>query len=105
MTEGALPDWLPDWLMGEVIFRFIVNDGEETLTGLCLGIRYVSNEKGVHYPRIEFRDPETGREKLLGEWKTLEIILIAGKEEKSFTAQKADTNKEGNATPEVNETS
>jgi hypothetical protein len=91
---------LDDWLTGEVVFRFVVNNGEQTLTGTSPGVTRFTNEKGVHYARIEFRDPETGREKLLGEWKTLEIVLVAGKEEKSFTASKED-----NATPEVKETS
>jgi len=91
---------LDDWLTGEVVFHFIVNNGEQTLAGISPGVTRFTKEDGVHYARIEFRDPETGREKLLGEWKTLEIILMAGKEEKSFTASKED-----NATPEVKETS
>jgi len=47
-------------------------------------------------PRL--RDPETGSEKLLGEWATLQIILVAGKEEKPFTMSK-----EENQTPEIKE--
>ncbi|MFA5413144.1 MAG: hypothetical protein WC348_01190 [Patescibacteria group bacterium] len=89
-----------NWITDYVVFRFVVNGGEKTIDGQCWGLRYSTGEENIHYARIEFRDPETGSEKLLGEWTTLEIILIAGKEEKSFTA-----NKEGNTTPEVKETS
>ena len=89
-----------NWITNYVVFRFVVNDGEKTIDGQCRGLHHFTGEENIHYVRIEFRDPETGREKLLGEWKTLEIVMIAGKEEKSFTASK-----EGNTTPEVKETS
>ncbi len=79
------------WITSHVIFRFIVNGGERTLDGgRCQGLHHFSNEENIHYARIEFRDPKTGREEPLGEWKTLEIVFVAGEQEKSFVATKED---------------
>jgi hypothetical protein len=98
----ATSDIRQDWLIYHVAFRFIVNGGERTLDGRCKGVHHFSNEEGNHYARIEFRDPETEREKLLGEWATLQVVLVAGKEKKSFTAQKASKEDD---TSEVKQTS
>ncbi|MBI5071568.1 hypothetical protein HZB93_01610 [Candidatus Falkowbacteria bacterium] len=96
----ATGDLHHEWLINHVVYRFIVNGGERTLTGRCVRVQYWNNEKNNHYAGIEFRDPETGREEPLGEWETLEIVFIAGTEERSFTATK---NKGG--APEVKEIS
>lgn len=76
------------WITGHVVFRFIVDGGKKTREGRCWGLGHFSTEENTHYARIEFRDPKTGREEPLGEWKTLEIVFVAGREEKSFTAIK-----------------
>lgn len=98
----ATGDLHQEWLTSHVAYRFIVNGGERTLTGQCKGVHHFSDEKNIHYARIEFRDPKTGSEEPLGEWKTLEIILVAGKEEKSFTATKESKE---DSTPEIKEIS
>lgn len=82
------------WITDHVIFRFIVNGGERTLTGRCWELHRFTNEDNVHCARIEFRDPKTGREEPLGEWKTLEIIFVANKQEKSFVATREDKTRE-----------
>lgn len=85
------------WITGHVDFHFIVDGGEKTMIGKCCGLGHFSTEKNAHYARIEFRDPKTGREEPLGKWETLEIVFVAGTEEKSFTAIKEG--KKG--TPEI----
>ena len=88
-----------DWLREHVAFYFNVNDGERILVGRCPGVTKLGEDgENTLCARIEFRDPETGSEKLLGEWATLQIILVAGKEEKPFTMSK-----EENQTPEIKE--
>ncbi len=78
------------WITSHVTFRFIVDGGKKTMIGKCWGLGHFSTEENTHYARIEFRDPQTGREEPLGEWETLEIVFVAGKEEKSFTETKKD---------------
>jgi len=84
------------WITGHVTFRFIVDGGKKIMISRCWGLGYFTTEENTYYARIEFRDPKTGREEPLGEWETLEIVFVAGKEEKSFTDTKKG--KEG-ATP------
>lgn len=93
-----------DWLREHVAFYFNVNDGERILVGRCPGVTKLGEDgENTLCARIEFRDPETGSEKLLGEWTTLQIILVAGKEEKPFTVNKKS--KEEDITSEIKEIS
>jgi hypothetical protein len=77
-----------EWLMSQVAIHFIVNAGERTLVGRCT--HYYGFSDGPHrYAVIEFRDQETGQREILDQWRTLEIVLKAGEEEKRFETKKA----------------
>jgi hypothetical protein len=87
-------DLHPEWIRSHVIFRFVVNNGEKVVTGRSSGGTSFSNdEDNIRHVGID----QDGRVEPLDEWTELEIILVAGGEEKSFTATKRS--KEG-TTPE-----
>jgi hypothetical protein len=93
-TDTTQTTWLLShvWDLDQLAFQFIVDGGKRTLTGFSRHSYGSVGELNLCMV-IEFH-----QEAELGKWDTLEIVLIAGKEEKSFIASK-----EGR--PEVKQTS
>lgn len=82
-------DLQPDWLRrNEIVFRFVIDGGTRILEGRGWHT-FRPEPESPHAVEVDLLNPSTGaKEKNLGEWTTLEIVVMAGGTEKHFEVRR-----------------
>lgn len=78
-----------DWLSYVTTYRFVIDNGARILEGKHWHI-FRHEPEPPYFVEVDLRNKSTGtKEEFPGEWDTLEVVIRAGSEEKTFEVKKA----------------